>query len=225
MNSYLKNKLINDAAELLAPEKPGTSAKYTGISDGKIWDDFKNGDESAFIHIYSSHFRDLISFGYQFTSDKTLVEDCVQDLFVDLRRKCNKLSPIKSSIKLYLFQALKRRILDCRKKLEKFPFIDSNDDTSFEITMPHETHIINEQVYNENVSKLNAAINKLTVRQREALYYLYFNSMSYEEIKILMGLDNVKSARNLIYKAISSLKPYIEPSTIYLLFLQLLYLS
>lgn len=190
------------------------SAKYAGIPDKKIWEDFRNGDEAAFIHIYSSFFQELISFGFQFTTDKQLIEDCVQDLFVVIRRKRKTLSPIKTSIRLYLFQALKRRILDYKKKYSRISNIDSEEGMSaFEIVLPLETHIINEQAYNERIDRLNQAINDLTARQREAIYYLYFKCMSYEEIKAMMGLNNVKSARNFIYKAVAALKPYLKTCT------------
>jgi RNA polymerase sigma factor (sigma-70 family) len=192
-------------------------AKYVGIADQIIWEDFRCGDESAFIHIYTTHFKDLISFGYQFCRDLQLIEDCVQDLFVDLRRKRIKLSPIKNSIRLYLFQALKRRITDYQKKLNKVNLSNCTENYIFEIIQPHEAQIIDEQVYHELIDKLNCAIKQLTVRQREALYYLYFKNMSYEEIRVLMGLDNIKSVRNLIYKAIAALKPLIETSIIVLI--------
>lgn len=190
------------------------TGKYSGISDAIIWEDFKNGSEDAFIHIYSSYFKELMSFGYQFSSDKQLVEDCIQDLFVHLRGKRKNISQLKSSIRLYLFQALKRRILDYEIKLRKMTIENEfNKIHMFEFILPYESHLINQQDYDEKVKKLNSGLNRLTVRQREAVYYFFFKDMSYEDIKDLMGLSNVKSARNLIYKALTALKPFIAICT------------
>jgi len=197
------------------------NAKYVGTDEQKVWNDFRSGDESAFIFIYSTYFYELISFGLQFSLDKQLVEDCVQDLFIHIRRKRENLSPIKSSIRLYLFQALKRLVLDYKKKLRTVDLQPGREEYLFEVVMPREEHIINEQAYREKSEQLAKAIGRLTARQREAIYYLYYKSMTYEEIRIMMGLDNVKSARNLIYKAIAAMRPYIEYFSLILAFIDL----
>jgi RNA polymerase sigma factor (sigma-70 family) len=213
-NWHMEKSLHEDHklfAELkLSDRKIYQEAKYKGIPDQKIWEDFKLGDETAFIHIYSTHFKELISFGYQFCRDMPLVEDSIQDIIVDLRRKRNALPPIKHSIRLYLFQALKRRIINYQKKVRNINLDNNYDNYVFEICLPHEAVLISEQVHAEISERINHAISQLTSRQREALYYLYFKNMSYEEIRILMGIDNVKSVRNLIYKAITTLRPLLE---------------
>lgn len=204
----LNSKTDRSAAKIL--QKSATTGKYAGTDEKKIWEDFRSGDESAFIHIYSAYFNELISFGLQFSLDKQLVEDSVQDLFIHIRRKRESLSAIKSSIRLYLFQALKRLILDYKKKLRTVDIQPHREEYLFEVVMPREEYIINEQAYREKSEQLVRALGKLTARQREAVYYLYYKSMTYEEIRIMMGLDNVKSARNLVYKAISAMRPYVE---------------
>ncbi|MCK5371360.1 MAG: sigma-70 family RNA polymerase sigma factor, partial [Cyclobacteriaceae bacterium] len=45
-----------------------------------------------------------------------------------------------------------------------------------------------------------------TTRQKEAVIYFYYEGMSYQEIADIMGLQKVKSARKLIYRAIEALR-------------------
>lgn len=56
------------------------------IRDYEIWQQFRQGKESAFIHIYDLYFDLLYHYSQQFSKDKSLIKDCIQDLFLDIRR-------------------------------------------------------------------------------------------------------------------------------------------
>ncbi len=49
-----------------------------------IWDKFKSGDQKAFEIIYNEYVDVLYAYGSKMTSDKSLVEDSIQDLFIDI---------------------------------------------------------------------------------------------------------------------------------------------
>jgi DNA-directed RNA polymerase specialized sigma24 family protein len=53
---------------------------------------------------------------------------------------------------------------------------------------------------------LNDAIVKLSRRQREIIYYSFFEGFNYDQIQEIMELENHQSARNLMYKAIKELR-------------------
>ena len=46
----------------------------------------------------------------------------------------------------------------------------------------------------------------MTVRQRQAILLLYEEGMGYKEISEVMELNEVKSARKIIYRALASLR-------------------
>lgn len=180
-------------------------------NETQIWNDFRNGNESAFVSIYKLYFDTLVIYGSQFTRDKEIVKDAIQDLFIDLRNKRKNLPALNYSIKFYLFRSLKNNILKYNSKLVKvrkknyeFAFNQLNLERSIE------SQIIQTQEQIAIKQRLNLAKNKLTNREREALFYLYHENLSYEEIRKLMQLNNVKSARNLVYCAIKSLKKHLK---------------
>lgn len=178
--------------------------------DQFIWQAFRSNNESAFIFIYEKYFSDLINYGHQFTKESQLVEDCIQDLFIDLRKKRENLTNNSTSIKFYLYKALKRRIIEYRRK-NKFAVVECiGDHKDFEIVPSIETNIIQDQTKEEQLLRMRQAFSQLTDRQREALFYLYYENLSYKEIKELMGMDHVRSARNIVYKAINVLKPLVK---------------
>ena len=179
---------------------------FENFSDRDLWEALKDGDESAFIFIYTRFFQPLMNYGLQFSNETSLIEDGIQDLFVELRKKRKNLGTLRTSIKLYLFICLKRRILEYKKRSERNSAACREAFREFEIIAPVETHLINESILKEQKLRLNRAMENLTAKQREVIYYLYYQDLSYKEIKELMGLENVKSVRNILYKALGAMK-------------------
>ncbi|MEQ9287162.1 MAG: sigma-70 family RNA polymerase sigma factor [Cyclobacteriaceae bacterium] len=95
--------------------KNETHPKAATQSDVQLWGAFKDGNESAFITIYNTYFPMLYRYGFQYTKDKALIKDAIQDLFVELRQKRKRLSHT-TSIKLYLYKSIRRKILGHKEK-------------------------------------------------------------------------------------------------------------
>lgn len=178
----------------------------TGISlsEPELWEAFKTGDEAAFVTIYNRYFEELCDFGVQYV-DLIIVEDAVQDMFIHLRKRRHKLPKIKKTIRLFLFQCLKRRILNILKKEDRtikkeVPF------NRFGITTCHESVIILNEEQQIKLEKLEKALVGLNEKHKEAIYYYFYKGMTYEEVQELLGFRDVKSARNLIYKVIKTLR-------------------
>lgn len=175
--------------------------------DAEVWELFRQGQEFAFIHIYKNNFDHLFQYGFQFTKNEALIEDAIQDMFIELREKGRNNSIIKSSIKSYLFTCLRRRILLYKKKhYGKLEPLDNTSFKFFEIGISIEQRIIEGQIREEQKEKLERALRSLSSRQREAIYYLFNEGMDYAEIKDLMNFNNIRSTRNLIYKAFAAIK-------------------
>ena len=49
-----------------------------------LWEKLLAGDEDACTYIYRKYIEELFSYGMRFTSDRELVKDCIQDLFVKI---------------------------------------------------------------------------------------------------------------------------------------------
>lgn len=188
-----------------------TSAKWddkSNFTDLEIWRAYKKGSESAFIYIYEEYFPTLMNYGFKFSKDRELIQDCVQDMFIDLRESRNNLSDT-DNIKPYLYKALRRRILQSLKRESSQVGIDEGF-KPFEFTISHEEHLINRQLNEHQVSKLKEAIVNLSLKEREAIFHFYYELHSYEQIAEIMGYSDVKTARNLVYRAVNSLRQALE---------------
>ncbi len=207
MNKKIALAIDNTQYSNLSKEK---SSSFINVSDLDIWKQFKSGNESAFIYIYKTHFQNLYNYGLQFSRDASLVEDCIQDLFIDIRRTRKRLSDT-TSIKLYLYKAIRRKVLQYLKSSKsKLRIGLLQDGHNFHFTFSHEHYLIAQQLTDEKIKRLNRALSKLPQRQREVIYYFFYEQLSYEEIKEVMNFSNVKSVRNKAYIALKALRKSCE---------------
>ncbi len=220
LNAYSEKKAdAKNSLKLISSKKILENSAFGNKSDLEIWETFKSGDESAFIYIYSKYFNELINYGFQFTTDINLIEDCVQDLFIKLRKSRSRLGVIKKSIRLYLLISLKRGLLD-KKTLPGERNKSIHETTQeFEIVLPLETHIIHEDLLTERREMLQKAMKQLTRKQREVVYYIYYKNLSYAEAREIMKINSEKTLRNLLYRALGSMRSVMKYlGIIYLVF-------
>ena len=178
--------------------------------DSEIWSSFKKGDEQAFNFLYKKYVQQLFKYGCEFANNREFVKDRVQELFIYLRRRRAKLGNAPS-IKAYLFKSLRRDILRELHRENKYRSQPFDYNKNFEISLSHETKLINEQLIREKKEHLNKALAKLSTRQREAIILFYYENLSYREVAEVMEIKMVKSARKLIYRAIETLRREIIP--------------
>ena len=191
------------------PSRQDRSEYFQSKTDAEIWVMFRAGHEGAFKFIYDAYFDLLFHYGLHFTEDGELIKDGIHDLFVELRQGKN--ISHTDCIRFYLLKAFRwkvQRIILQRRRLSFF----GSKEAAFKIDaeISYETKLINAQIDEETLRRLDKALKRLTSRQKEALYHFYHQNLSYLQVAQIMKLSNVKSARNLIYKALDSLKVYFN---------------
>lgn len=138
-----------------------------------------------------------------------MVKDCLQDFFIYLRKNRAGFGET-SSIKLYLFKAFKRRVIDYQKKHklegqknDAFLFFQ------FPVELSSETIYINRHMEEEQIKNLNQALKTLEKKEREAIYYFYYEGLTYEQIAEVFNFSHISSARRLIYRGLAQLRRLI----------------
>lgn len=172
-------------------------------SDQIIWEDFLCGDDEAYTYIYKEYSQALYAYGMHFTSDKGLVEDCIQDVFVKIFQNRKHLQST-DNIKLYLFISLKNKLFNIFRKDIKYSQIDSLEPV-FAAEYTIEDEIIEnekEQFLNEKMIRM---LEVLSPRQKEIIYYRFVEGLSYEEICQIMDM-NYQSTQNLIQRSLKKLR-------------------
>lgn len=168
------------------------------------WFQFRNGDHDAFEEIYREQIDSLLSYGKKFSDDQTLVEDAIQDLFIDMWKKRESLGDT-DNIRGYLLLSLRRSIFKKLKKQSKYISEEQVDVGYFKTELAIDQLIINEEIDEEKAAKINLAMSNLPDRQKELIYLKYYEGLEYNVIGEMMGL-NYQSVRNLASRAIATLK-------------------
>ncbi len=168
-----------------------------------LWAAFLDGDHDAFAELYAQNIADLLGYGYRICHDRGTVRDQVQDLFLHLWQHRENLGQT-GSVRFYLFRALRNRLL----KIFQNP-VSSQEETFLAHRLPPEMSIetkwIEAEMRGEQAAKLRRAVEGLPKRQQEAIQLRYFHDFGPEEIGEMMGIGH-QSARNLLHRAVSSLR-------------------
>jgi len=197
-DKYITNPIIE--------ESNSDKSKYAKQSESQIWHDFKRGDEAAFNYIYRRYVNDLYNFGCNLTTRVNLVQDAIQNVFIDIRRRRERLTDVQN-IKSYLFKALYRELIKKLEKERKFVLTGIEiEDNGFDVELSSEEKMINYELGREKKELLEGLLNSLTSQQKKALLLFYTEGFSYSQIADTLGFKSVKSARKLVYRALASAK-------------------
>ena len=135
-----------------------------------IWSAFQLGEERAFHTIYSTYYNDLFNYCYGILKNRTITEDCLQDFFVHLWRKRQRITP-KTTIKVLLIGILRNFTLDfirknkCRNKHTNQFSLENKA-----LTNSVEQDIIKKEITKQKEQVVMKLIHTLSPQQREALF-------------------------------------------------------
>lgn len=159
-----------------------------------------------FTNLYDKHIDNLFAFGSKFTTDRELIKDCIQDVFVKLYTKREALNNV-DNIDSYLYVSLRNRINDEFRRNMHLCDNEINDSSMRPIAEAEEYN----QERLEHEQTLTASIEKffckLSPRQRQIITLYYIEQRKYDDICRIMGI-NYQSVRNLMHRSIIRLRSF-----------------
>lgn len=164
---------------------------------------YRQGDQNAFMSLYDMYAEMLLNYGLCITSDKELVKDCVQDVFIKLISKSQDLQVTK--VTSYLLISLRNRLLDefhRKNYMTETAVEDIRISTTVEDV--ENSYILDESSLN-NVRKVQILMDELTPRQRQVFTLYYIEQRKYEDICDIMQM-NYHSVRNLVHRGMLKLR-------------------
>ncbi len=173
-----------------------------------VWIRFKTGDQEAFASLYNLHVDHLYHYGTKLCKDEEAVKDALQELFLELYLKRNKISVSPENLKYYLLLALKRNLIKkleaSRKIIHKF-----NETVDFDPDYGIEFQIIEQEKDAEINRKVLDALTQLPAKQKEALYLRYNESLEYSEIADILDIT-VESVRKQVHRALRTIREIVD---------------
>lgn len=180
-----------------------------------LWQSFLNGDDKSFAIIYQQIAPGLLTFGYRFKVDHELVHDSLQEVFIDLYLKRDKLDIKIDKLKGYLFAALKNSILkkmSSEKKVDLVDFEAKNNEALFDVEYSFQDHLIRNEISAEAKKKLRSAISNLSAKQKEIIFLKFEEELGYPEISKILNIT-IESARKQFYRAVKTLRELLDPES------------
>jgi RNA polymerase sigma factor (sigma-70 family) len=191
------------------------------LGDSILWEELKNDDHDALAQLYLRYVRVLYSYGKKITGNEKIVEDAIQDLFIDIWQGRKNLCKIETA-RFYLFRSLRRRI---HKNCLKDPTMSREEQNApLDVCDSHEVFLMGIEEEEETARTLMGLIRNLPGRQGEAILLYFYQNFEYNEIGNLLSI-NEQSARNLIQRAIDKLRKTISAADSSLLPLFILLLA
>ena len=188
-----------------------------------IWNKFiLDGNLDALSRIYFQYYDLLFDYGQRHISDRQLVEDVIQDIFINFI-KTRKSIGIVRNLDGYLLSTFRRQLfLDFNNKKQTI-LTDNFHDEHFEYFKSLEQNITEKETLEQLYSTVKDCIEKLTDRQREIIFLRFEREISYEEIALTLKIS-VDSCYKSTYRSIKIIRSEVEKilriqKNIFLLFL------
>lgn len=140
--------------------------------------ELKRGNKVVFDYIFNYYYSSLCAFSMQYVNDYDMVEDLVQDLFVNLWSEAPNLN-VKSSLKSYLFTSVRNRCLDFLKHRKVSEKHRTYILYSADIYVNSIDHYFSESELRQTVHK---SLEKLSPRCREIFELSRMHGLSNKDI-------------------------------------------
>jgi RNA polymerase sigma factor (sigma-70 family) len=186
--------------------------------DKHAWQNILKGDHLAYAQVYHEYFKKFHNYGKKFTSDTALIEDSIQEVFLEIWNKKERIAEIDSP-NSYFFSAFRFILLEKIKQLKRTLQANYTED---DIEFSPELEVIARETDSHLNQKLADALQSLTPRQREAIFLRFYEGLSYEEVASILNIT-VKATYKIMARSLTSLKDQIAISLMAVLFLRHLF--
>lgn len=182
-----------------------------------LWKSFNEGDKDAYASIYRHYHPRLYNYGRKFTSDLVLIEDNIQDIFVKFwigRESLRKIESFHS----YLFVSFRHALVkSIQQQAAERSKIINEENISFNLEISIDQVIIDREQLSEQHLLLINALKNLSERQKEAIFFLFYENLSYKEVSEILNIST-KATYKLVARALAELRSnYLSRSMVSLL--------
>ena len=161
-------------------------------------------EPDAFEAVYKRYAGDLLSYASQKLSSLEEARDIVQDIFLKLYERRNKLV-IEGSLRAYLFAALKYKIIDhIRKYHHKKYYAELLRSVPDHTSNP----VLNSLIFNDLNDMVERALHDLPSRTQETFLLSRREHLSIREIAAYMDVSE-RTVKNQLTTALKRLRPLL----------------
>ena len=168
----------------------------------------RQGDEAAFLLLFDEHHPPLFRFAWRLTGSMSDAEDIVQECFLALLKPACSFDPARSSMRTYLFGAVRNQALKRLQRQEQSlaaePILSRTPEA--------------ELLRDEAARAVASAIAALPETQREVLLLAHYEQLALAEIAQITQLEigavksRLQRARVTLREVLAAWAPQLEGS-------------
>lgn len=177
---------------------------YKELQDWELWNLIRmRSDTIAFAELHARYSSKLFALAYRKIGDTATAEDIVQDLYVILWTRRDQIL-IKKSIKVYLFTALKNKIISFWRKNLHAQSVDLGDVQTKDISSLS-SNAVDDWIGQQEVENIyRKELENLPERSRE-VFELSRNGLTNKDVAELLGITE-KTIEFHISKCLKTLR-------------------
>jgi len=177
-------------------------------TDVQLWDQLKSGNELAFGKLLAKYFNPLQNYGYKFVQNEDFVKDCVQEVFIEIWNRRDRIST-PDSVRAYLLSCVRKRVVreGYRQRVLKDDEPANLENEGSFVEFSPEWSMIEQESLAETTHRIANALNKLPKRQREVIYLRFYQNLERDEIAAIMDV-NPQSVSNLMQVAFKTFREH-----------------
>ncbi len=182
----------------------------------EIWVDFKSGDRRAFEIIYSTFVDRLYAYGAKMTTDKDVVKDAIQDLFIGLYNYSIDLKK-PESLEFYLVKSLNRIIVSSLNRSKKLGKISEAGQYTFDLRFDFEEDFLRKETISLQEESIKQILQELEPQKRELLFLKFHTGLNNSEIAKVLNIKE-ETVKKQLYRLLRQLRKQYGSRLIYWVF-------
>ncbi len=164
-----------------------------------------DGSESAFVRVFDEYSPRVYSVALKFLDSKELAEEVVQDIFMDIWLRREKMVEVLN-FGAYLHGMVRKQVYDAYRKKSAFTEIVR------ELSLRTQSENVIDRMMRENEyeSLLHKALERLPDHQREIFRLAREEGLSHEEIALRLNLSRL-AVKSHMKRILRYLRTLLEP--------------
>lgn len=147
----------------------------------------------------------LLNYGLRFSTDRELLKDLLQELFMELWTRRQMAQP--DNVKAYLLGAFRNKIYKERSRSERLPTFS---ELPFEggpdaVDASVESILIQAETHQHNHRRIQHLLSALPKRQQEVIYLHYYEGLEADQVATVMGIGR-QGVYNLLSRTLKDLR-------------------
>lgn len=173
----------------------------------ECWSRVLQNDTQALQALHAALYPAMHHYAAKLLKDDTSADDAIQEVFVKMWQQRQRIGNIQH-VKGYVYTLLRRHILNVlRSQKTRLFHIGQWGSHEVQLEFSPEEVLMQQDSDREKQQAVSRALNQLPARQREVLYFRFYEALDYKEIAGIMGI-HYQSVVNLSFKAIQQLKQW-----------------